>query len=73
MRGAFSPQSWRRSFSRSRAPAIAGGRVEWKSTNLKESDSHSWTVDVSFYMNKAPDVAIKPVRFSFQPDDYYER
>jgi hypothetical protein len=53
--------------------ALAAGRVEWKSKTLKESDSHSWTVEVSIYLNKAPDMATLPMRFSFQPVVYYER
>jgi hypothetical protein len=55
------------------ATAIAGGRVEWKTKQLKESDSHRWTIDVAIYMNSAPDVATLPMRFSFQPVVYYER
>lgn len=53
--------------------ALAGGRVEWKAKTLKESDSHSWTIDVAIYMNQTPDVATLPMRFSFQPVVYYER
>ena len=53
--------------------AWAGGRIDWKSKTLKESGSHSWTVEVSIFMNKAPDVATLPMRFSFQPVVYYER
>lgn len=53
--------------------ALAGGRVEWKTKTLKESDSHSWTIEVSIFMNRAPDVATLPMRFSFSPAVYYER
>jgi MYXO-CTERM domain-containing protein len=53
--------------------AAAGGRVEWKSKTLKESDNHSWTIEVSIYLNQTPDVATLPMRFSFQPVVYYER
>src|SRR5689334_16297332 len=53
--------------------AWAGGRIEWKSKTLKESGNHSWTIEVSIFMNKAPDVATLPMRFSFQPVVYYER
>lgn len=53
--------------------AGAAGRVEWKSKTLKESEGHSWTIDVAFYLNKAPDVATMPMRFSFMPVMYYER
>jgi len=55
------------------ASASAGGRVEWKSKKLTESGSHSWTVDVAIFLNKAPDVGTLPMRFSFQPVVYYER
>ena len=52
---------------------IAAGRVEWKTKTLKESDSHSWTIEISIFLTKAPDVATLPMRFSFQPVVYYER
>ncbi|HEX3594592.1 MAG TPA: hypothetical protein VHU80_05810 [Polyangiaceae bacterium] len=51
----------------------AGGRVEWKSKTLKESDGHAWTIEVAIYLNRAPDVNTLPMRFSFQPSVYYER
>jgi hypothetical protein len=53
--------------------AAAAGRVEWKSKTLKESDNHSWTIEVSIFLSRAPDVATLPMRFSFQPVVYYER
>jgi hypothetical protein len=53
--------------------ALADGRVEWKTKTLKESDSHSWTIEVSIYLNRAPDTSTLPMRFSFQPVVYYER
>jgi MYXO-CTERM domain-containing protein len=55
------------------AQAYAYGRVEWKSKDLKESDGHSWTIDLSVYLTKAPDVSTLPMRFSFTPVVYYER
>lgn len=55
------------------AAHAAGGRVEWKTKTLKESEGHSWTIEVAFYMSKAPDVATLPMRFSFTPAVYYER
>ena len=54
-------------------PASAAGRVEWKTKTLKESDSHAWTIEVSIFLNRAPDVNTLPMRFSFQPSVYYER
>jgi MYXO-CTERM domain-containing protein len=53
--------------------AAADGRVEWKAKTLKESDSHAWTIEVSIFLNKPPDISTLPVRFSFQPVVYYER
>lgn len=53
--------------------ASAIGRVEWKSKTLKESEGHSWTVELTIYLPKAPDVATLPMRFSFTPVVYYER
>jgi hypothetical protein len=53
--------------------ASAAGRVDWKSKTLKESDNHSWTIEVSIFLNKPPDVSTLPMRFSFQPVVYYER
>lgn len=55
------------------AAASAVGRVDWKSKTLKESEGHSWTVEVTIYLPKAPDVATMPMRFSFTPAVYYER
>src|ERR1041385_9355601 len=53
--------------------AGAAGRVDWKTKTLKEGDGHSWTIEVAFFLNKAPDVATLPMRFSFEPVMYYER
>jgi len=53
--------------------ARAAGRVDWKSKTLKESDNHSWTIEVAIYLSRAPDVNTLPMRFSFQPVMYYER
>lgn len=53
--------------------ALAVGRVDWKDRTIKESDSHAWTVEVSIFLSRAPDVATLPMRFSFQPVVYYER
>lgn len=55
------------------ARAHAYGRVEWKSKSLKESDSHSWTIEISVYLDRTPDVSTLPMRFSFTPVVYYER
>jgi hypothetical protein len=53
--------------------AFAAGRVEWKSTTVKERDDKSWRLEVSLYMPKAPDVPHVPMKFEFQPVAYYAR
>lgn len=53
--------------------AHAYGRVEWKSKTLKESEGHSWTIEISVYLDRTPDVSTLPMRFSFTPSVYYER
>jgi MYXO-CTERM domain-containing protein len=54
--------------------ALAAGRVQWKSTTLKpRSDNDAWSVEVTFFLNKAPDVALVPMKFEFLPTAYYER
>jgi MYXO-CTERM domain-containing protein len=52
--------------------AIAAGRIDWKSKNLKEENG-SWDIEVTMYMSSPPDVAMVPMRFSFEPKVYYER
>ena len=46
------------------APAAAAGRVVWRQTKLQEQDK-SWKIAVEFHLDRAPDVAHMPVRFSF--------
>ena len=53
--------------------AHAYGRVEWKTKTLKESDGHSWTIEISVFLDRTPDASILPMRFSFTPVVYYER
>jgi MYXO-CTERM domain-containing protein len=53
--------------------ALAGGRIEWKSTAVKERDDKSWRLEVAIYMPKAPDVPHVPMKFEFQPTAYYAR
>jgi MYXO-CTERM domain-containing protein len=53
--------------------ALAGGRIEWKSTAVKERDDKSWRLEVAIYMSKAPDVPHVPMKFEFQPTAYYAR
>jgi MYXO-CTERM domain-containing protein len=53
-------------------PAAASDRVVWKQTKLKEDDK-SWKVSLEVYLDRAPDVAMMPVRFSFTPITYFER
>ena len=54
------------------APAAAQNRVVWKQTKIKEQDK-SWKVAIEVYLDRAPDVAHMPVRFSFTPVSYFER
>lgn len=54
------------------APAAAANRVVWKQTKLKEQDK-SWKVAIEVHLDRAPDVALMPVRFSFTPISYFER
>jgi MYXO-CTERM domain-containing protein len=54
------------------APAVAQNRVVWKETKIKELDK-SWKVAIEVYLDRAPDVAHMPVRFSFTPISYFER
>ena len=53
--------------------ALAAGRVEWKSTTVKERDDKSWRLEVAIYMPRAPDVAHVSMKFEFQPTAYYAR
>lgn len=53
--------------------AWAAGRVQWKSTTVKEREDKSWRLEVAVYMPRAPDVAHVPMKFEFQPTAYYAR
>jgi MYXO-CTERM domain-containing protein len=53
--------------------AFAAGRVEWKSTTVKERDDKSWRLEVNIYLASAPDVPHVPMKFEFQPTAYYAR
>ena len=53
--------------------AFAAGRVEWKSTSVKERDDKSWRLEVNIYMPTPPDVPHVPMKFEFQPTAYYAR
>lgn len=52
-------------------PAFAA-RVVWKQTKVKEDDK-SWKVSCEIHLDRAPDIAHMPVRFSFTPMSYFER
>jgi MYXO-CTERM domain-containing protein len=54
------------------APAAAANRVVWKQTKIKEQDK-AWKVAIEVHLDRAPDVALMPVRFSFTPISYFER
>jgi hypothetical protein len=62
--------------------ALAAGRVQWKSTAVKERHDAEvkgfdkdgfWRLEVAIYMPKAPDVPHVPMKFEFQPTAYYAR
>jgi MYXO-CTERM domain-containing protein len=53
--------------------AFAAGRIEWKSTSVKEREDKSWRLEVAVYMPRAPDIAHVPMKFEFQPTAYYAR
>jgi MYXO-CTERM domain-containing protein len=53
--------------------AHAAGRVEWKSTAVKEREDKSWRLEVAIYLASAPDVPHVPMKFEFQPTAYYAR
>ena len=56
------------------ALAFGQGRVVWKSKTIEErKDTHSWRLEVTIYLNRAPDTAYVPMKFDFQPIAYYER
>jgi MYXO-CTERM domain-containing protein len=49
-----------------------GGKVIWRKTTISEIDG-TWKVQVEIHLDKTPDVAHLPVRFSFKPIVHYER
>lgn len=52
-------------------PAFAA-RVVWKQTKVKEDDK-SWKVSCEIHLDRAPDIAHMPVRFTFTATSYFER
>jgi MYXO-CTERM domain-containing protein len=52
--------------------ALAAGRVVWKRTKIDEIDK-AWKVAIEVHLDRAPDVAHVPVRFSFTANTYFER
>jgi hypothetical protein len=52
--------------------ALAANRIVWKKTKLSES-SGAWKVDLEVHLDRAPDVAMVSLSFSFEPTVYYER
>ena len=54
------------------AVAAAAGKVVWKRTKIEELDK-SWKLAFEVHLDRAPDVAHVPVRFSFTPTAYFER
>ena len=54
------------------SPTFAAGRIVWKQTKLKEADQ-SWKIAIEIHLDRAPDIAHLPVRFSFTAISYFER
>jgi MYXO-CTERM domain-containing protein len=52
--------------------AAAAGKVVWKKTKLEELDK-SWKIAIEVHLDRAPDVAHVPARFTFTPTAYFER
>ncbi len=52
--------------------AAAANNVVWKQTKIKEQDK-SWKIALEFHLDRAPDVAHMPVRFTFNALSYFER
>jgi MYXO-CTERM domain-containing protein len=52
--------------------AAAANRIVWKKTKLNEEDK-SWKVALELHLDRAPDVAHIPVRFTFTAKTYFER
>jgi hypothetical protein len=55
------------------AVAGAAGRVQWKSTKLKETANKAWNVECAIFLPRKPDVAHLPMKFEFEPISYFER
>ncbi|MDX2053471.1 MAG: MYXO-CTERM sorting domain-containing protein [Polyangiaceae bacterium] len=55
------------------AVAFAGGRVQWKSTAIKERTNKSWQLELTITLAKTPDFSNLPMKFEFQPITYFER
>ena len=55
------------------AVAWGAGRVQWKSTKLKETANKAWNVEVAIFLARKPDVAHLPMKFEFEPLSYFER
>jgi hypothetical protein len=53
------------------SPAFAA-RVVWKQTKVKEADK-SWKVSCEIHLDRAPDIAHMPMRFTFTAQSYFER
>jgi MYXO-CTERM domain-containing protein len=55
------------------AVAGAAGRVQWKTTKLKETSGKAWNVECAIFLPRKPDVAHLPMKFEFEPISYFER
>lgn len=55
-------------------PALAAGRVVWKSTTIQEhTKKEAWYLDLEIYLPRAPDVGQKGMKFEFTQISEFER
>jgi len=56
------------------APALAAGRVVWKSTTITEhTKKEAWYLELEIYLPRAPDVGQKGMKFEFTQITEFER
>ncbi len=56
------------------SPALAGGRVIWKKTTLKEhTKKEAWYLELEVHLPRAPDVGQKGMKFEFTQTAEFER
>src|SRR5690349_402079 len=56
------------------SPALAAGRVVWKSTTITEhTKKEAWYLELEIYLPRAPDVGQKGMKFEFTQITEFER